>query len=46
MKPEGLQVDATGAIIAILASQIANLFESVLGATLQGRAGFEWVSSL
>ncbi|BBN14855.1 hypothetical protein MPTK1_6g15050 [Marchantia polymorpha subsp. ruderalis] len=39
------QVDATGAIIAILASQIANLFESVLGATLQGRAGFEWLSN-
>lgn len=39
----GVQVDKSGAIIAVGASQLANLFESFLGATLQGRPGYEWV---
>ncbi|KAL3680666.1 hypothetical protein R1sor_023622 [Riccia sorocarpa] len=39
------QVDSTGGVIALVASQVANLFESYLGATLQGRPGFEWLSN-
>ncbi|CAM6110281.1 unnamed protein product [Calypogeia fissa] len=39
------QVDKCGAIIAVGASQLANLFESFLGATLQGRPGYEWLSN-
>ncbi|KAL2621579.1 hypothetical protein R1flu_001784 [Riccia fluitans] len=39
------QVNSTGAVIALVASQVANLFESYLGATLQGRPGFEWLSN-
>jgi uncharacterized membrane protein len=31
--------------VCILASQIANYGESYIGATLQDKEGFEWVSS-
>lgn len=37
------QIDVSGAILCVLASQVANLCESYVGATLQGRKGYEWV---
>ena len=40
----GIQVDRRGALLCLVASQVANYGESLLGATLQGRPGFEWVS--
>lgn len=39
------QVDRCGAYIAVGASQLANLFESFLGATYQGQPGYEWLSN-
>ncbi|GBG78209.1 hypothetical protein CBR_g26242 [Chara braunii] len=39
------QVNVQGALLCVLASQIANLFESYLGATLQGREGTEWMTN-
>jgi hypothetical protein len=41
-----LQTDQTGAIICVVAAQIANLCESFIGAALQGRKGYEWVPLL
>jgi uncharacterized membrane protein len=38
--------DQTGAIICVVAAQIANLCESFIGAALQGRKGYEWVPLL
>ncbi|MCO5591622.1 hypothetical protein L7F22_045611 [Adiantum nelumboides] len=39
------QVTARGAIICVVASQLANLFESYAGATLQDKKGFEWLNN-
>lgn len=38
------QINLTEAVICILASQIANLGESVIGALFQDKEGFQWVS--
>jgi len=40
------QINANEAIICVLASQIANFGESVIGASLQEKAGFQWVGFL
>ena len=40
------QVNTHEAIICVLASQIANLGESIIGASLQEKEGFGWVGSL
>lgn len=37
------QITACGAGVCVVASQMANLFESYAGATLQDKQGFEWV---
>jgi uncharacterized membrane protein len=39
-------VDVSGAALAVGASQFANVFESWLGATSQGKKGLEWVRRL
>lgn len=39
-----LQVDVSQVVLCVLASQIANYVESYIGATLQDKEGFEWVS--
>jgi uncharacterized membrane protein len=39
-----LQVDVLQVAVCVLASQIANYVESYIGATLQDKEGFEWVS--
>lgn len=39
------QVGLHEAIICVLASQIANLGESIIGAALQEKEGFQWVGS-
>lgn len=39
-----LQVDVSQVAVCVLASQIANYVESYIGATLQDKEGFEWVS--
>lgn len=39
------QINITEAIICILASQIANLGESIIGATLQEKEGFQWLNN-
>ena len=39
-----LQVGVSQVAICLLASQIANYGESYIGATLQDKEGFEWVS--
>ena len=33
------------AVIGVFASQIANFVESYIGATLQDKPGYEWVST-
>lgn len=38
-----IQVDVTGAVICVIASQIANLGESIVGASFQEKEGFQWV---
>lgn len=38
-------VDKRGALLCIVASQVANYGESLLGATLQGRPGYEWLNN-
>jgi len=38
------QVDVLQVAVCVLASQIANYVESYIGATLQDKEGFEWVS--
>lgn len=37
--------DQSGAFICVLASQVANFCESYIGAGLQGRKGFEWITN-
>ena len=37
------QVSAPEAIICIIASQVANVGESIIGAALQEKEGFQWV---
>ncbi|EFJ07635.1 hypothetical protein SELMODRAFT_133256 [Selaginella moellendorffii] len=39
------EVDFSGAVICVISSQVANFFESYLGATLQGKPGFEWLNN-
>lgn len=39
------QISAQGALVCVAASQIANLFESYIGATIQDRDGFEWLNN-
>jgi hypothetical protein len=39
------QVNVPQSVLCVLASQIANYGESLIGATLQDKEGFEWVSS-
>lgn len=39
-----LQIDVRAAIICVIASQIANFGESLIGASLQEKEGFLWVS--
>lgn len=39
-----LQVNVSQVAVCLLASQIANYGESYIGATLQDKEGFEWVS--
>ncbi|XP_010273464.1 PREDICTED: protein VTE6, chloroplastic isoform X2 [Nelumbo nucifera] len=39
------QIDASEVVICIVASQIANLGESVLGAALQDKEGFQWLNN-
>lgn len=41
-----LQTDQTGAVICVVAAQVANFCESYIGAALQGREGYEWVPVL
>jgi uncharacterized membrane protein len=38
-----LQTDVKGIITCIVAAQVANICESIVGATLQGQKGFKWV---
>lgn len=40
-----MQVTASEAIVCVIASQIANLGESIIGAVLQEKEGFQWVSN-
>jgi uncharacterized membrane protein len=40
-----LQTDQTGAIICVVAAQIANLCESFIGAALQGHESYEWITN-
>ena len=40
-----MQVTAPEAIVCAIASQIANLGESIIGAVFQGKEGFRWVST-
>ncbi|CAO2833291.1 unnamed protein product [Amaranthus hypochondriacus] len=39
------QIKATEAVICVLASQIANFGESVIGASLQDKEGFQWLNN-
>lgn len=39
------QLGAAEAIICVIASQIANVGESIIGAVLQEKEGFRWVGS-
>lgn len=43
MKKFSLQIKVPEALICVVASQIANLGESVIGASLQDKEGFRWV---
>ncbi|XP_051124745.1 protein VTE6, chloroplastic [Andrographis paniculata] len=38
-------IDVPKAIICVVASQIANLGESIIGAVLQGKEGFQWLNN-
>lgn len=38
------QINVSQAIICVIASQIANLGESIIGAVFQEKEGFQWVS--
>ncbi|KAJ7981890.1 protein VTE6, chloroplastic-like [Quillaja saponaria] len=39
------QIDTSEAVICVLASQIANLGESIIGAELQDKEGFRWLNN-
>ena len=39
------QVDLYGAVIAVAAAFVATTFESMLGATVQGREGLQWLNN-
>jgi uncharacterized protein (TIGR00297 family) len=39
------QLDAVGVGVCVLAAFIATTFESMLGAAVQGRKGFDWMSN-
>lgn len=39
------QINVPETIICVLASQIANLGESIIGAALQEKEGFQWVGN-
>ncbi|KAK9153160.1 hypothetical protein Sjap_000640 [Stephania japonica] len=39
------EVEAAGAVICVVASQIANLGESLIGALLQEKEGFKWLTN-
>ncbi|CAH9147621.1 unnamed protein product [Cuscuta epithymum] len=39
------QIDKAEAVICVVASQIANLIESLVGATLQEKEGFRWLNN-
>lgn len=39
------QIRVAEAIVCIIASQIANVGESIIGAALQEKQGFQWVSN-
>jgi uncharacterized membrane protein len=38
------QINAPEAVICVIASQIANVGESIIGAAFQEKEGFQWVS--
>lgn len=38
-------MDASGLVYCVVASQVANYLESLLGATLQDRPGYEWLTN-
>ncbi|KAF2314430.1 hypothetical protein GH714_026337 [Hevea brasiliensis] len=39
------EIRAAEAVICVIASQIANFGESIIGASLQGKEGFQWVGN-
>ncbi|XP_047059093.1 protein VTE6, chloroplastic-like [Lolium rigidum] len=39
------QVNVPQVVLCVLASQIANFGESLIGATLQDKEGFEWMNN-
>ncbi|XP_021736209.1 protein VTE6, chloroplastic-like [Chenopodium quinoa] len=39
------QINLTGAVVCILASQIANFSESIIGALFQEKEGFQWLNN-
>jgi len=39
------QVDNAGAIICVISSQLANVLESQIGASLQDKEGFKWLNN-
>ena len=39
------EIDARKAVICVIASQIANLGESIIGAALQDKEGFRWLTN-
>ncbi|KAL9248899.1 VTE6, chloroplastic-like protein [Drosera capensis] len=39
------QINATEAVLCVIASQLANLGESVIGASLQDKDGFRWLNN-
>lgn len=41
----GLQINGPEAVICVIASQIANVGESIIGAALQDKEGFRWVGN-
>lgn len=39
------EVDMTGAVVAVVASQIANVGESIIGSVFQEKEGFRWLNN-
>ncbi|KAF2314434.1 hypothetical protein GH714_026364 [Hevea brasiliensis] len=39
------EIRAAEAVICVIASQIANFGESIIGASLQGKEGFQWLNN-